>query len=189
MLRYFSIKKKTKPLKLNTSILEIIWHIIKDDHFKELRRIRHHMFFNRYEHLINTATLSYRFAKFFKADVSTCVIAAILHDFHFTTIKSPKHWILAAKNSEKFWVTEEIKNIICSHMYPLWIWNIVRPKWINFWIVTAADKIAAIYEITYCILNLKFNYKKIKFKKTKTLLENLEKQFPIIEQIENKLKH
>jgi len=82
-------RKKNSKRKINRELLDIIKPIISDNHFKELKKMRHHVFFNRYEHLINVATISFKMAKFLKADINTCVMAAILHDFYFA--KCVKH--------------------------------------------------------------------------------------------------
>jgi HD superfamily phosphodiesterase len=86
------IKNRKKHLtELHKNILDIIGEIINDEEFKKLKNHRHHVFFNRYEHLINASVISYKMAKLFKADIRTCTLAGVLHDYHFTKIKSYKH--------------------------------------------------------------------------------------------------
>lgn len=182
-----SLEKDLKNLRKNKELSDIIRPIIRDEHFKELKIMRHHIFFNRYEHLINASTIAYKLAKIFKADVETCVLAAILHDFSFT--RCIKHWSVASKNSEKFNISPEVKSIIDSHMYPLMARKIKRPKWKNFWVVTMADKFAATYEYFYAISHLNFNYKKIKMKKTKNILNTLEEKIPLFRYIDEKIHH
>jgi len=153
-------------------MLAIIWNILKDDEFIALKKHRHHLFFNRYEHLINTSRISYKLASWLKADVESCTLAWILHDFHSTRIKWHKHWLIAANNSKKFNVNEKVLQIIRCHMYPFGRSKVERFKWIEFWIVKSADFIAMCFELTYSIVFLSFRWKnKIKLKKNHLLLK------------------
>lgn len=165
------IQKKRK--EFNENILAIIWNIIKDEDFNKLKNHKHHLFFNRYEHLINVSRLSYKIAKFFKADIHSCTLAWILHDFHETKFKWYMHWIIAAKNARKFWVNEKVLKIVESHMYPFWRKKVKRHKWIDFWIVKFADFWSMCYEVTYSVIFLSFRWKnRIKMKKNKILLDH-----------------
>lgn len=53
----------------------IIGHIINDEDFKKLQAHRHHMFFNRYEHLLNASFFAYQLARLFRADLEVCALA------------------------------------------------------------------------------------------------------------------
>lgn len=96
----------------------IIGHIINDTDFRKLQAHRHHMFFNRYEHLLNASFFAYQLARLFRADLEVCALAGLLHDYHFTRLKSYSHAVIAAKNAERFMVSEEVVEIVRSHMYP-----------------------------------------------------------------------
>lgn len=161
--------KKNK--KFSKNFLNIVQNILKDEEFLELKNFKHHVFFNRYEHLINVSKLSYKLAKILKADIETCVLAGLLHDFHFTYIKSHIHWIESAENAQKFNISQEVSEIIKNHMYPFWRKSQKRPTWKEFWIVKFADSFSALYEIWYSILTLSFKWVwKIKMRKNKSLL-------------------
>lgn len=80
----------------------IIGHIINDEDFRKLQNHRHHMFFNRYEHLLNASFFAYQLARLFRADLEVCALAGLLHDYHFTTLKSYSHAVIAAKNAARF---------------------------------------------------------------------------------------
>lgn len=170
-------KRKDKLKVFHLDILDIIWEIINDEDFQKLKSIKQHVFFNRYEHLLNVSRLSYKIAKFFKADIETCTLAWVLHDYHFTKIKSYKHWIISAQNAEKFWVEDKVLEIIKSHMYPSGMKKMKRSRWKDFWIVKFADSFSALYEIIYSLLHLSFFWKnKIKIKKNKLLIELLQEE-------------
>ncbi|MDD2487185.1 MAG: HD domain-containing protein [Candidatus Gracilibacteria bacterium] len=168
--------RSKKLQELHKDILDIIGGVINDEDFKKLKSHRHHVFFNRYEHLINASIIAHKISKFLKADVHSCTLAGILHDYHFTKFKGYKHGLEAAKNAEKFNVNEKVLEIIKCHMYPFGRSKIPRHKGIDFWVVKSADFLSMCYEIGYSILFLSFKGKnKIKLKKNRLLLDLLEK--------------
>lgn len=170
-------EKETKKNEFYKDILSIIWNIINDEDFIKLKKCRHHLFFNRYEHLMNVSRITYKMAKFFKADIVSCTLAWILHDFHTTNIKWYKHWVIAAQNALKFDISEKVESLIKSHMYPFGRKYVERYKWIDFWIVKIADFFAMCQEVIYSIIFLSFKWKnKIKFKRNKKLLQFNQKQ-------------
>ncbi|EKE30002.1 MAG: hypothetical protein ACD_2C00062G0005 [uncultured bacterium (gcode 4)] len=164
------VKKKQE---FHENFLSIIGHILKDEDFIALKKLRHHLFFNRYEHLINASRIAFRLSKLFKADVKSCTLAWILHDYHNTQIKWYMHGILAAENAiKKFDVNDKVAQLIKSHMYPFWRGKVERVRWIDFWIVKVADFASMCYEIWYSVLFLSFKWKnKIKLQKNRLLIE------------------
>jgi len=165
-----------KRQEFNDWILAIIWVILKDEEFNSLKRYRHHLFFNRYEHLINTSRLAYKLARIFKADVESCTLAGILHDFHKTKFKWYMHWVISAENAKKFNVSDKVLQIIRSHMFPFGMSKVLRYKWKDFWIVKISDFLSMCYELWYSILFLSFRWKnRIKLKKNSALIEILTK--------------
>ncbi|EKE27573.1 MAG: hypothetical protein ACD_3C00191G0004 [uncultured bacterium (gcode 4)] len=172
-----NIRKKSiiKKQEFHENFLSIIGDILKDEDFIALKKHRHHLFFNRYEHLINASRIAYKLSKWFNADIHSCTLAWILHDFHNTRIKWYLHWVLAAENAiKKFNINEKVALLIKSHMYPFGRSKVERFKWIDFWIVKAADFWSMCYEIWYSILFLSFKWKnKIKLQKNRLLIEIL----------------
>lgn len=154
--------------------LGITKHIIDDTDFKELKKYRQHMFFNRYEHLINVSFFAYQLARLFRADIETCALAGILHDYHFITkLRLNSHPMVAAENAQRFSVSEEVIEIVRFHMYPFGLAKNRRPRGKNFWIVKVADSFAALFEIIYSVLFLSFSHNKIKFRRNKLIIEML----------------
>lgn len=165
-----------KKQEYRKNIIAIIWDILKDKDFESLLKFKHHLFFNRYEHLINVARIAHRLAKWLNADIHSCTLAWILHDFHNTHVKWHLHAIIAANNARKFKVNEKVLHIIRCHMYPFGRNKIKRFKWIDFWIVKVADFSAMCYEVFHSILFLSFKWKDIiKLKKNRLLIEELTK--------------
>lgn len=149
----------------------IIGHIINDEDFRKLQHHRQHMFFNRYEHLLNASFFAYQLARLFRADLEVCALAGLLHDYHFTRLKSYSHAVIAAKNAERFMVSEEVVEIVRSHMYPLGRSKMERARGRNFWVVKLADFSAAFFEVSYSVLFLQFQHRRIKLKRTHLLME------------------
>ncbi len=170
-IKKYRHKKALKKKEFEKWILEIIWKILQDEEFLELKKHRHHLFFNRYEHLINAARIAFKLAKIFKADIQSCTLAGILHDFHFTRIKSYLHWVMAAENAKnKFDINEKVQLLIKSHMYPFGRKKVERIKWVDFWIVKFADFWSMCYEVWYSVLFLSFRWKdRIKLKKNRVI--------------------
>lgn len=174
IIKKYLNKKKSKKQEFHNGILAIIWHVLKDEEFNSLKKYRHHLFFNRYEHLINTSRLAYKLARIFKADIESCTLAWILHDFHKTKYKWYMHWVISAENAKKFNVSEKVLEIIRCHMYPFWRTKVPRYKWRDFWIVKISDFLSMCYELWYSLLFLSFKWKnKIKLKKNSALIEFL----------------
>jgi putative nucleotidyltransferase with HDIG domain len=142
------VSKKTPKGFHREKIIGLIQPIITDTHFQGLRTYRQHIFMNRYEHLVHVSVLSYHLARWCGADVRVCVLAGLLHDYHFTTYKSYVHGLIAAENAKRFAVPDEVLHIIRAHMLPSGRRNVRRPKGRNFWVVKSADCIAAWYEVT-----------------------------------------
>jgi putative nucleotidyltransferase with HDIG domain len=173
-LKWYRLRSTQKKEEFHRNILHIIGKILKDEDFIELKKHRHHLFFNRYEHLINSSRIAYTLAKWLKADINSCTLAGILHDFHNTRIKSYMHWVMAAENAKKFDVNDKVQELIKSHMYPLWRTKITRAKGRDFWVVKMADFFSMCYELTYSVIFLSFRWKnKIKLKKNRILIERL----------------
>ena len=113
-------------------------------------------------------------ARFFGADIETCTLAGLLHDYHHTYIKDSRHAVMAAKNSERFGVSRKVLDIVRSHMYPLGRKSIGRVKGLDFWIVKIADCVAPLLEIGYSLLSLKLKHEnRIKFDTNQLILELL----------------
>lgn len=56
--------KVDMKMRFSEELLELIRPIISDEHFLKLKEHRQHLFFTRFEHLIHTAWVSERIARF-----------------------------------------------------------------------------------------------------------------------------
>ena len=134
--------------------------IIKSDKFKSLDNDYHHGL-TRYKHVMHVAKGTYYISKFLKLDYISATRAALLHDYfneeeylYVKGLDKPRiHPFLALNNSLKEYnLNLKEKNIIISHMYPI---GLIKPAYIESWVVTFVDKMVAIYEYT----NYKFKDK------------------------------
>ena len=132
---------------------KIIDNILNDEKFKKLDKCLHHGT-TRYEHSIRVSYLSYKIAKINNLDYITAARAGLLHDFFnnegssmIERFKSTfTHPSIAVENAkEVFNITEKESKIIRSHMFPV---NLTLPRSIEAWIVTVADKIIFLKEIS-----------------------------------------
>ncbi len=158
----------------NSTTLTIISPIIKHAEFEKMKNHRQHIFFTRYEHLLHTAWLAARIAKWVRADHQTCLLAGLLHDFHETNIKGHLHGVIAAENAAQFGVSEEVLMIIRAHMFPLGLGKVPTPWTRNFWVLKVADFSAATVELAVGLTSFTWTHGHIRFKKTRLLLSHLE---------------
>lgn len=134
--------------------------IVNSSKFKSLDLDYHHGL-TRYKHIIHVARGTYYISKFLKLDYVSATRGALLHDYfnesEYLDIKGlnkPKiHPFLALNNSLKEYnLNIKEKNIIISHMYPI---GLIKPEYVESWIVTFVDKSVATYEY----INYKFKDK------------------------------
>lgn len=163
------------------ALAKIIAPYVAHERFDRLKEHRHHVFFNRHEHLIHTASLCYRFAKFAKADIETCVLSGLLHDFHETRVKGYMHGVVAAENAMSVGLADEhALDIIRAHMYPLGFGKVKMPRTREFAVLKTADFFAAAVEVTYGFFHSAFTlsvaHSRVRFFETRDLLVRISKE-------------
>ncbi|MDQ1343427.1 MAG: glycyl-tRNA synthetase beta chain [Patescibacteria group bacterium] len=156
-------------------LAKIIAPFVAHERFAGLRKHRHHLFFNRYEHLIHTASLCYRFAKLVGADTETCVLAGLLHDFHETRVKGYEHGLEAARNAVSVGLENALAlDIIRAHMFPLGFGKVKMPRSREFAVLKAADVLAAVVEVAYgsfhSIAAMSLEHSRVRFAETRDIL-------------------
>lgn len=159
-------------------IANIIGPFVATDAFKRLKTHRQHLFFNRYEHLVHTASIAHRLAKLARADVRVCVLAGLLHDFHETRIKGHAHGVESAENARSIGMDDDrVLAIVRAHMFPFG-WGKVPTPWNReFAVVKIADASAAVMEAAYGFLDTVFawNFKPaFRLRSTRSILEYVE---------------
>ena len=131
----------------------IVKDILDDNDFKKTASIKHHGI-SRFEHLVKVSYRSYQIAKKKKLDYKSVARGALLHDFYLDgdernkirkfldTFIHPKK-VLDVSN-KLFKLNEIEKNIIISHMFPLYF---AIPKYKESLLVNLIDKIIGGYEL------------------------------------------
>ncbi len=142
------------------SFLEIEKEIIESPKYQTLKNDYHHGL-NRYIHISHVAKYTYYVSKILRLDYISATRGALLHDYFNEEDYLDKHGLekprihpfLALNNSLKeFDLNIKEQNIIISHMYPI---GLIKPLYLESWIVTFIDKIVATYEY----INYKFKDK------------------------------
>ena len=146
---------------------KIIKDIFRNIEFKKLYNIEHHGI-SRMEHSIKISYYSYKIAKKLKMDYVSVARGGLLHDFFLDgdernckrkfldTFVHPKKALNTANGN--FDINEIEKDIIVSHMFPLYI---KIPKYKESILVNLVDKFIGGKELLRgfcCKFNYKFNY-------------------------------
>lgn len=169
MISLFILRGKDRA-----ELAKIIAPYVSHERFEGLKKHRHHVFFNRHEHLIHTASLCYRMAKFANADVETCVLAGLLHDFHETRVKGYEHGLESAGNAMAVGLeNEHALDIIRAHMFPLGFGKVKVPKTREYAVLKIADSLAATVEVTYGFFHsvavMSLNHSRVRFAETRDM--------------------
>lgn len=132
--------------------LELVKNILSNEEFDRLKEIEHHGT-TRFCHSLKVSYFSYQVSKVLHLDYQEVARAGLLHDFFLSdpdrtkkerflsTFTHPKYAVLNA--CKYFDLTDKEKNIIESHMFPLYI---SLPKYAESWIVSSVDKVVGTYE-------------------------------------------
>lgn len=133
---------------------KIIEDIVRDRHFKMMKKVYHHRD-SVYDHCLRVSYLSYKLAKKLHLDYVSAARGGLLHDFFlYDWRKEGKlrrkkffekhgftHAAISLRNAEKhFKLNDKERDIILKHMFPL---NIAPPRTAESWLVMLVDKYVA----------------------------------------------
>jgi glycyl-tRNA synthetase beta chain/uncharacterized protein len=105
----------------------------------ETRDHMHHSI-PKHDHLLRSVKYSSRFAKLLRADLRTCVRAAMIHDIDSRLGTLTTHGAVAARWAADQGEPEAVCRAIISHMYPLG----PAPTSREAWVLVLADKAASL---------------------------------------------
>ena len=105
----------------------------------ETRDHMHHSI-PKHDHLLRSVRYSSRFAKLLRADLRTCVRAAMIHDIDSRLGTLTTHGAVAARWAADQGEPEAVCRAIISHMYPLG----PAPTSREAWVLVLADKAASL---------------------------------------------
>ncbi len=118
----------------------------------EVVETRHHMHHSipKHDHLTRSVRMSYHLSRLLRADIRTCVRAALLHDINSRAGTLTTHGRVAAR-----WAAEQGEDAaVCaaieSHMYPLG----PAPTSREAWVLVLADKAASLGDIKQFLTGL-----------------------------------
>lgn len=77
---------------------------------------------------------------------------------------------MAAHNSSRFDVSEEVLAMVRAHMFPLGFGKVKTPFTKNFLVLKVADFSAATVEVIFGFLSFSWKHGKIRFEKSKEIL-------------------
>jgi len=154
-------------IKKDKEYKKLVKDIFRNVDFKKLYNIEHHGI-SRMEHSIKISYYSYKIAKKLGMDYISVARGGLLHDFFldgderstkkkfFDTFTHPKRALKTSINN--FEVNEIEKNIIVSHMFPIYL---SLPKFKESFLVNLVDKVIGFKEMIRgfsCKFKYKFNY-------------------------------
>lgn len=154
-------------IKKDREYKKIVKDIFRNVEFKKLYNIEHHGI-SRMEHSIKISYYSYRVAKKLGMDYVSVARGGLLHDFFLDgderngkekfldTFTHPKRAL--DTSMEYFNVNDIEKNIIVSHMFPIYI---SIPKYKESFLVNLVDKVIGCKELLRgfaCKFRYRFNY-------------------------------
>lgn len=150
--------------KKEISYRQLEKEVLSNEKYQKLSLESHHGL-TRMEHSLRVSRNVYKVSKKLNLDYVSATRAALLHDFFFIEEFESNHGLIQgvvhpdialANACGAFDLNEKEKNAIVSHMFPL---SVVLPRSREAWVLTAVDKIVAIYE-----------YGKYKFNPTKAIV-------------------
>lgn len=136
---------------------KILKDLQSDKRVQQMKNFTQHGRINTFDHCDSVARLSCSLNRKFhlKADVTTLVKGAMLHDFYLYDwhnqdngehrLHGYHHAEKARENAEKYFdVDEDVQHIIYCHMWPLNLTHIPMSR--EAWIVCLADKYVSLRE-------------------------------------------
>jgi glycyl-tRNA synthetase beta chain/uncharacterized protein len=121
----------------------IIGDLLAHPKVVETRDHLHHSI-SKHDHLLRTTRISYNLARFMRADVRTCVRAAIIHDIDSRLGTLATHGRIAAQWAAALGEDTAVCHAIETHMYPFG----PAPRTREAWVVSIADKAASLTDLT-----------------------------------------
>lgn len=145
---------------MDKEYLEYVKDLIHKKELKDLEKITHHKFTNRYAHSVAVSYTSYRIAKrlgFSEESLRSISRGGLLHDLFFETREEYKmmesgshnylHPIFALKNALKLTDINEVEeDIITKHMFLCASLKII-PKYKESLLVSMVDKYISLQDI------------------------------------------
>lgn len=149
-------KVHIQPSNQQCQFYPLVNDLINHPKVNQLNQYTQHLNTSRLQHSLNVAYYSFLLSKRFKLNIKETVRAALLHDFFLYEWRTeqpvdgnhldvhPQQALLNAKTVCE--VTPLMEDVILSHMWPL---GSIKPKSKEAWVVSAADKLCTMMELTH----------------------------------------
>lgn len=109
-----------------------------------------HHSLSKHDHLLRSARISSKLARFMGADERVCVRAAMIHDIDSRLGTLTTHGRIAAEWAASQGEDDSVCHAIETHMYPFG----PAPRTREAWVVSLADKAASITDLTICVTGM-----------------------------------
>ena len=142
---------------LNADFLQCVEPLLESPQVRSMKRWRRHFFVTCYEHSVFVSYVAFRLARRFGGDCRAAARAGLLHDLYLYDpadrsahpgLQCLDHPEFALRNAEALCpdLTENEKNAIVSHMFPL---AVHLPRCREALAVNLADDICAVLEAAH----------------------------------------
>ena len=153
-MKYLKVTGSRKNI-MESEYYQLIADLVKLEEVQNLKLFRHHIMTNRFQHCLNVSYYNYQLCRFFRLDADSAARAGLLHDLYFYETKQycqekhekghcAHHPCVALENAEKLIrLNDKERDMIVNHMWPM---TSELPKYAETWLITIADKYAAVLE-------------------------------------------
>ncbi len=140
------------------------YHCIEDllslNEVQELKKFRHHILTNRFQHSLNVSYYHYQLCRLFHLDAKSAARAGLLHDLYFYDTRqfsrsesdlrhSHYHPHAALQNARRLLsINAREQDMIVKHMWPV---TPQRPAYAETYLLTFVDKYCAVIEVLLSI--------------------------------------
>lgn len=133
----------------------VIADLLEREEIQNLKKFRHHIMTNRFQHCLNVSYYNYQLCRLFRLDAESAARAGLLHDLYFYDTKaytsqkpavrhSKHHPEIALKNAQKLLdLNPKERDMIENHMFPM---TFAFPKYAETYLITLVDKYCAVIE-------------------------------------------
>ena len=133
----------------------IIADLLKREEIQNLKKFRHHIMTNRFQHCLNVSYYNYKLCRLLRLDAESAARAGLLHDLYFYDTKaytsqkpavrhSKHHPEIALENAQKLLrLNAKERDMIENHMFPM---TFAFPKYPETYLITLVDKYCAVIE-------------------------------------------
>lgn len=134
----------------------VVADILENNMVQQLKKYRHHISTNRFQHCLNVSYYNYLVCRFLHLDAESAARAGMLHDLYYYDTKAYRHSnyershvknhpdVAVSNAGELFSLNSTEEDIIAKHMWPL---TKGRPQSKEGYVIVFVDKYCAALEL------------------------------------------